>query len=211
MTFFTDLEAVRERWNVLEHPFYTRWSAGELTREELAAYAGQYRRAVIALADASASAAHAAGDETLRSELDEHAREEAAHVELWDRFTAAIGGDTGAEATPETQACAAAWAAERPLLSSLVALYAIESGQPAISETKRAGLVEHYGAEPGSALTAYFDLHAVRDVEHAAQERALIEPLITGADVEALLAEAESVLRANWELLDGVERLNGRS
>ena len=51
----------------------------------------------------------------------------------------------------------------------------------------------------------------MRDVEHAAQERALIEPLLDGADVEALLAEAESVLRANWELLDGVERLNGRS
>jgi pyrroloquinoline-quinone synthase len=211
MTFFTDLEAVRERWNVLEHPFYTRWSAGELTREELASYSGQYRRAVIALADASAAAARCADDETLRSELGEHAREEAAHVELWDRFTAAIGGDTEAEATPETQACAEAWAAERPLLASLVALYAIESGQPAISETKRIGLVEHYGAEPGSDLTAYFDLHAVRDVEHAAQERALIEPLITGADVDALLAEAESVLRANWELLDGVERLNGRS
>ena len=27
MKFFTDLEAVRERWNVLEHPFYARWSA----------------------------------------------------------------------------------------------------------------------------------------------------------------------------------------
>ena len=113
--------------------------------------------------------------------------------------------------TPETAACASAWSAERPLLESLVALYAIESGQPAISETKRAGLVEHYGADAGSDMTAYFDLHAVRDVEHAAQERALIEPLIADADVEALLAEAESVLRANWELLDGVERLNGRS
>ena len=27
MTFFNDLEVIRERWNVLEHPFYTRWSA----------------------------------------------------------------------------------------------------------------------------------------------------------------------------------------
>ena len=210
MTFFSDLEAVRERWNVLEHPFYTRWSAGELTRDELAAYSGQYRRAVVALADASAAAAHAAGDRTLRGELDEHAREEAAHIELWDRFTAAIGGDAAAEPTPETEACAETWAAERPLLGSLVALYAIESGQPAISETKRSGLVEHYGVEPGSDATAYFDLHAVRDVEHAAHERALIEPLLPGADADALLAEAEAVLRANWELLDGVERLNGR-
>ena len=90
-------------------------------------------------------------------------------------------------------------------------MYAIESAQPAISETKRAGLVEHYGFVPGSDATAYFDLHAVRDIEHAAHERALIEPLLPGADEAALLAEAESVLRANWELLDGVERLTGRS
>jgi hypothetical protein len=49
------------------------------------------------------------------------------------------------------------------------------------------------------------------DVEHAAAERALIEPRLDGADADALLAEAERVLRANWELLDGVERLNARA
>jgi pyrroloquinoline quinone (PQQ) biosynthesis protein C len=58
---------------------------------------------------------------------------------------------------------------------------------------------------------AYFDVHAERDVEHAAAERALIEPRLDGADAAALIAEAERVLRANWELLDGVERLSGRA
>lgn len=211
MKFFTDLEAVRERWNVLEHPFYARWSAGELTLDELAAYSGQYRRAVVALAEASAGTAAVADDPSLKRELEGHAAEEAAHVDLWDRFTAAVGGDAADAATPESDACAQEWARPRPLLESLVAMYAIESGQPAVSETKRAGLVEHYGFEPGSDATAYFDLHAVRDIEHAAYERSLIEPLLDGADVDALLAEAESVLRSNWELLDGVERLNRRS
>ena len=211
MTFFTDLEAIRERWNVLEHPFYTRWSAGELSREELASYSSQYRRAVVALAEASTATAAVAGDPELQTDLEQHAAEETAHIDLWDRFTAAIGGDAHDAATPESLACADAWSKPRPLLESLVAMYAIESGQPAISETKRAGLVEHYGVAPGSDATVYFDVHAVRDVEHAAYERALIEPRLDGADVDALLAEAESVLRANWELLDGVERLNGRS
>jgi hypothetical protein len=59
--------------------------------------------------------------------------------------------------------------------------------------------------------TAYLDLHAELDVEHAAAERALIEPRMDGADRDTLLAEAERVLRANWELLDGVERLNARA
>ena len=44
------IEQARERWNVLEHPFYQRWSAGELTADELADYSGQYRRAVEAIA-----------------------------------------------------------------------------------------------------------------------------------------------------------------
>jgi len=209
MDFWTRLEEARTRWNVLEHPFYERWSEGRLTREELASYAGQYRHAVVALADAAANAA-AAAEPAIRVQLDEHAAEEAAHVDLWDDFGAAIGADAGAPAEPETQECARAWAdPDRGFLPTMVALYAIESGQPPISHTKAQGLREHYGMATGPGV-AYFDLHARRDHEHAAAERALIEPRLEGADGEALLAEAERVLRANWELLDGVERRNGR-
>lgn len=209
MDFWTEIEAVRRRHDVLTHSFYERWSAGELTRDELAVYAGEYRHAVQALATASANAAAAAEPE-LRAGLEEHAREEAGHVELWDGFAAAVGGDLDREPAPETVACARDWAgAERPFLASLVALYAIESGQPAISETKRAGLLEHYGFEDGPG-TAYFALHADLDHEHAAAARALIEPRLADADRDGLIAEAERVLEANWRLLDGVERLNGR-
>ncbi len=202
--FWTELEGVHARWNVLEHPFYVRWSNGELSPEELARYSGEYRHAVVALADAAASAARVAGPE-LRPELERHAAEEASHVALWDGFVRATGGDVSAPAADETRACARAWAGDgdRPLMESLVALYAIESGQPAISETKLTGLREHYGVEDGEG-TEYFELHATLDHEHAAAGRRLIEERLGGADAEALLAEAESVLRANWRLLDGV-------
>ena len=86
MDFFSRVEAARERHNVLEHPFYQRWSAGELTLEELADYAGQYRHAVVALANASEWAAR------LDPELEGHAAEEASHVALWDDFTQTIAG-----------------------------------------------------------------------------------------------------------------------
>jgi hypothetical protein len=56
MDLFERIAAARERWNVLKHPFYTRWERGELTRPELAFYAGEYRHAVVALADAAAAA-----------------------------------------------------------------------------------------------------------------------------------------------------------
>src|SRR6476620_8426950 len=51
------IESARERWNVLRHPFYRRWSAGELSGEELARYSGQYRHAVQAIAAVSEAAA----------------------------------------------------------------------------------------------------------------------------------------------------------
>jgi len=204
--FWSRLEDVRARWNVLEHPFYQRWSAGTLTGEELARYAGEYRHAVVALAEGAASAARHSEPEQRRA-LEAHAAEEASHVALWDDFARAVGGDPSLAPAPETAECVRAWAGdgERELLPSLVALYAIESGQPAISETKLAGLREHYGVDDPAA-TAYFDLHAQLDHEHAAAERALIEPELDRADLDALLAEAEAVLRGNWRLLDGVDR-----
>jgi pyrroloquinoline-quinone synthase len=206
MDFWTGLDAVRSEWNVLEHPFYRRWSAGDLTREELAAYSGQYRHAVVALADASASAAERA-DGALREHLEEHAAEEASHVELWDRFVAAAGGDTDALPSPETMACANAWRGSegRSLEAALVALYAIEAAQPGIAETKRSGLTGLYGYDEGPA-TEYFDLHATLDVEHARAHRDWIEPALAEADHDELLAAAREVLTGNWKLLDGMER-----
>ena len=195
------IEAARQRWNVLEHPFYQRWSAGELSREELARYSGQYRHAVGAVAEISATIAAGAPE---RSDLRAHADEEAAHVELWDGFVRAAGGDVAAEPTPETRECVAEWTADRGTVANLARLYAIESGQPAISRTKREGLLERYGFEDGSG-TAYFRVHETRDVEHAGEARELIAELAADGDAESVVAEAEAAFKANWRLLDGVE------
>jgi pyrroloquinoline-quinone synthase len=205
---FDRLADAQRRCNVLEHPFYTRWSNGDLTREELAWYAGEYRHAVIALADATAAAARAA-EPAVRSQLKEHAAEEASHIELWDAFARAVDADLDQEPATETAECAAAWTAAGDALEGLVVLYAIESAQPAISRTKLEGLVEHYEFAEGPA-TEYFSLHAERDREHAAQSRELIEDRLEGADEDRLVAVAESALRGNWTLLDGVERQFGR-
>lgn len=207
MDLWSRIEEQHRCWNVLDHPFYERWSAGSLTRADLAVYAAEYRHAVVALAETSADVAAAASDPAERAQLEAHAAEEDAHVELWDGFARAVGADLEREPAWETELCARQWVGyHRSLAGQLAALYAIESAQPAISATKAAGLRMHYGFETGPA-TAYFDVHTDRDLEHAAEARALLERHAPGEDAAGLAAEAGRVLRSNWTLLDGVERL----
>jgi pyrroloquinoline-quinone synthase len=205
MNFWDRFERVADDWDVLRHPFYERWNRGELLRDELARYSGQYRHAVVALADASARAAEGA-DESVRPHLTEHAEEEASHVALWDQFVDEVGGDAQAEPTAETQVCAEAWLGQdRSTPEALAALYAIESAQPRIATVKRDGLIAHYGVDAGRG-TEYFDLHAELDHEHAAAHRALLEPLVGRGQDDEMLAAVREALAGNWALLDGVDR-----
>ena len=207
MQSWSQLSDLQSRWNLLEHSFYQRWNRGELELEELACYAGEYRHAVIALANASQHAAGLAEDQQEKEQLSRHADEEFDHIKLWDRFIDGVGGDISREPLPETRKCADAWTdKDGTLPEHLIALFAIESAQPEISKTKAEGLRKFYEFDTGPA-TAYFDLHAERDVEHAAEAKSLLLRHVDEKNRERLLAKAEQVLSSNWQLLDGVERV----
>jgi pyrroloquinoline-quinone synthase len=191
MNLIERIDEARARWNVLNHPFYLRWECGELTRSELAFYAGEYRHAVLALADAAA----AGGDA-------EHAADEAAHVALWDDFAAAVDAPVDRSPNTETIECATAWRRGDPLEARAV-LYAIESSQPDISRTKLEGLVTHYGFTPATQATAYFEIHSTRDHEHAAASAKVLREA-PPEEADHLAGAAEAALEGNWRLLDGV-------
>ena len=196
------IEESRARHNVLEHPFYVRWSAGELSREELARYAGQYRHATEALARLCRETAEVAPDRR-RDEIAAHAAEEETHVGLWDGFVEAAGGEIGAEPTPETADCVSEWTSPDGYLGQLGRMYAIESGQPEISRIKREGLSRFYGIDGGTG-SEYFRVHEESDDAHAAESRRLIDEAMSAEDADTVVAAAESAFRANWRLLDGV-------
>lgn len=200
---------------MLEHPLYQRWLAGELSAEELGFYAGEYRHAVVALAEASEALA-AEADPRHRAGLERHATEERSHVALWDQFAAAAADErfddiSSREPLSETDRCALAWTAGDDALERLAVLYAIEAGQPEIAKTKLDGLTERYGYSPEGPAVEYFQLHATLDVEHARQASELIAELTSQDEAQAqssadrMVARATAALQANWELLDGVE------
>src|SRR2546421_12446002 len=103
MELIDRLDDVRKRWNVLDHPFYQCWERGELTRDDLAFYAGEYRHAVVALAHTAAAGGSA-----------EHAAEERAHVDLWGDFAAPLDAPPDRAPMSETKKCAGGGTAADP-------------------------------------------------------------------------------------------------
>ncbi len=200
---------------LLDHPFYRAWSAGTLTREDLAFYSTQYWRQV----EAFPGYLEALGD--LVDDADVHASIEANladerdddHPGLWVRFAESLGAERATlDATPvepETRSCVEAFRAGMTTKSvpfALGMLYAYESQTPEVAATKVEGLREHYGivGDP----VEYFELHGELDVEHS---RELADALATVATTAEEHAEAEAGARAGaaaiYGLLDGVARV----
>jgi pyrroloquinoline quinone (PQQ) biosynthesis protein C len=199
-----EVSAALANRQLLRHPFYLRWEAGELALGDIAAYASQYshfeaslptmlRRLVAQLGDHPAA-------ESVRRNLDDEESNPMPHVELFAMFAAAVGAPrepaTGAAAEQLVDTYNAL--IEAGPAEGLAAMVAYEMQAPAIAASKADGLRKHYRID--AAGTAFWDLHATMDTDHAdwTFEALAGLPVVAGTIVTSARAGAD----AWWEFLD---------
>ena len=214
--FLRELNARIAKHDLLCHPYYQAWSAGTLTREELAAYASDYYHHVAAFPTyLSAFHSRLEDGEMRRAVLRNLADEEVegrAHSDLWLDFAEGMGADRDAvrasqpiDAVHQTVALFRDKASRGTRAEALAAFYAYESQVPRVAAEKAKGLKERYGADRKTC--SYFDLHKFADVEHSRVWGELLESEIEEhpEQLEAALASAEEAAKQLWAVLDGME------
>jgi pyrroloquinoline-quinone synthase len=205
------------KYDLLKHPFYQAWSAGELTKEDLEFYAEQYFHQVSQFPTYLTSLHSRLPEGAMRRDVLANAYEEEcdgiAHSDLWLRFAEGIGGGRSNpdEKTPIPEVSDLvktfrALTKEAPVASAFGALFAYESQVPKIAAEKRNGLKQHYGADDRTC--SYFTLHEKADSHHASVWRKIISALVEQDDRHAAeaLEGISRAARALWTALDGIER-----
>jgi pyrroloquinoline-quinone synthase len=220
--FFEQLEASIAKYDLLCHPFYKAWAAGELTRHDLREYARNYYHHVEAFPSYLAELALRLDEGELRRVVlanmcDENgtagasAKDSVAHSELWLDFAEGMGARRelrGHEPVGEVGELTRHFhrvASESTPEEALAAFYAYESQVPRVAKEKERGLRAMYGADDKTC--GYFTLHATADVFHSNVWRKQLENRITANPeaAQAALDAAENTARALWQALDGIE------
>jgi pyrroloquinoline-quinone synthase len=219
--FLTLLDERVRQYDLLCHPFYKAWSAGELTREDLRRYAEDYHPHVEAFPAYLATFGARLQDGELRRAVLSNMKDEQgtagssgeaerAHSELWLDFAEGMGGSrlpTG-QPTEEVRQLIS-WfeqvSREGTEEEALGAYYAYESQVPRVAAEKDRGLSERYSAD--EATRAYFRLHATADIYHSNVWRAQLEKRIQNNPeaCEKALSAVETTAKALWSVLDGFE------
>lgn len=203
--------------SLLQHPFYRAWSAGQLSKDDLRYYAGQYYRQVEAFPRWVSSVHSRCPNIEVRKVLLKNLVDEEIHgtdhPALWMQFAAGLGltrAETEAlppsKCTQETidsmyQLTSGDWAA------GICALFAYEQQVPDVSQSKIEGLKQFYGISDPQTL-AFFEAHLKYDVEHSREVANLVD---VHAPPEVAKRATHQSATALWKFLDGVSEHIGLS
>ena len=220
--FFEQLESSIAKYDLLCHPFYRAWAAGELTRGDLCEYARQYYHQVEAFPSYLAELALRLNEGDLRQAVLANMCDEKGvagssgkdcvpHSELWLDFAEGMGARRDMrwhmpvaeirELIRHFHVLASEGAPEE----ALAAFYVYESQVPRVAREKERGLRQMYGADDKTC--GYFTLHSTADIYHSNVWRKQLENRIAANPevAEAALDAAEQTARLLWRALDGIE------
>lgn len=220
--FFERLEASIARYDLLCHPFYRAWAAGELTRDDLREYARQYYHHVEAFPCYLAELAVRLDEGELRRAVlanmcDEKgvvgatAKNSVPHSELWLDFAEGMGAtrdSRGHKPLAEIKGLMTHFhhvASEGTPEEALAAFYVYESQVPRVAKEKERGLREMYGADDKTC--GYFALHSTADIYHSNIWREQLENRLAANPeaAQAALDAAEHTAKLLWQALDGMD------
>ncbi len=193
---------------LLNHPFYQRWEAGELKREELTRYAEQYRYFEAMLPDFLARLSNELPNGVAKDFVDANLADEVnapSHLELFEAFAAHYDA-TDAAVSPAMRQLLDAYETVLALgtTSSLAGLFAYENQGAAIADSKAAGLDANY--EASDASLAFWREHGNVEASHAAWTVEALASL--SPDLDVVEQGARLVGDAWWNFLDERELLN---
>jgi pyrroloquinoline-quinone synthase len=220
--FLSQLDARVAKYDLLCHPFYKAWTAGELTRDDLREYAQDYYHHVQAFPGYLAAFALRLEDSPLRNAVLANLRDESgeandptkpAHDELWLDFAEGMGAARNFahhshQPLPEIATLIAHFeklAAEASSEECLAAFYAYESQVPRVAAEKARGLRQMYGAD--SKTCGYFAMHTTADIFHSQVWLNQMAKQVEGSPEAAdrALKSAETAAEILWHALDGIE------
>ena len=219
--FVSLLEERIHQYDLLCHPYYKAWSAGELTRDDLRAYAEGYYPHVEAFPGYLAQLGVRLEEGELRRAVlanmtdekggeDSFGEPERSHSELWLDFVEGVGGSRVPKRRPVAEVRKLiSWfqrvASEGTPEEALAAFYAYESQVPRVAQEKDRVLRELYGADEETCR--YFTVHATAGVDHAPVWRKQLEKRVKAnpETSKKALAAAENAAKALWAVMDGFE------
>jgi len=214
--FVTELDARIAKYDLLRHPFYKAWAAGELSREDLREYGREYYHHVDAFPSYLSEFAGRTESISLRRAVLANRDEEIgadgapSHAELWLDFIEGMGGErdgAGKPVLPEIGQLVSSFhqvSREGAPEEALAAFYAYESQVPRVAAEKARGLREMYGADEKTC--GYFTLHTTADVYHSRVWKNQLARLVQNDSAAARALNAgEKAAQGLWNALNGIE------
>lgn len=201
------LDAALKDHRLLDHLFYRRWEAGEVSRDELKRYAEQYRFFEAMFPEFLEALATQLPDGPARQAVLDNLRDETSapsHLDLFDTFARSFDAED-APISPAMSNLVESYARllELGTNASLAGLWAYETQGAEIAQSKAEGLVTHYGAS--ETAVEFWTVHGLIEGDHA---QWTLEALsLLGVDLTEAEVAARMIGDAWWSFLDERELL----